>query len=100
MVNDVKIEKEHKQSTLMEWSKRELVEQIMMLEHNNNALHETINQQFVNFSEMMKEKHSKWVHQYESGTKVFDGYVSQCCNMWSKHKTRYCPYCGKRMDGE
>lgn len=62
----MKIEKEHKQSTLMKWSKQELVEQIMLLEHNNNALHETINQQFVNFSEMLKEKQSKWIHQYES----------------------------------
>ena len=41
----MKIEKEHKQSTLMRWSKRDLVEQIMVLEHNNNVLHETIHQQ-------------------------------------------------------
>lgn len=33
-------QKEHKKATLMRWSKEELAEHIMMLEHNINALKE------------------------------------------------------------
>lgn len=44
-----KLEKEHKHSTLMSRSKKELVEQIMRLEYNNNILFDTINQQAENF---------------------------------------------------
>ena len=36
------IEKEHKQSTLMSKTKKELVKHIMFIEHNNNVLNERI----------------------------------------------------------
>jgi len=96
----MKIEKEYKRKTLMGWTKKELADRIMVLEHNNNVLHETIDQQAKNFMEMMKEKSSRWVHVYKSGLEVSDGYVSECCDMWSRQKTKYCPYCGKRMIGD
>lgn len=43
------IEKVHRRSALMCRSKKDLVEHIMCLEHNNNVLHKTINQQVENF---------------------------------------------------
>ena len=36
------IEKEHKKSTLMSKKKEDLVNQIMWLEHNNNALQQQL----------------------------------------------------------
>ena len=91
----MKIEKEHKQRTLMRWSKRELVEHIMVLEHNNNVLHETIHQQFINFSEMMKEKTAKWIAKDDKGNGV-----CSMCNRQDKIDplATHCRYCGSRME--
>ena len=41
-------QKEHKKSTLMRWSKEELTEHIIMLEHNINALNESFENQYSN----------------------------------------------------
>lgn len=49
------IEFEHKKSSLMSKTKEELAEQVMRLEHNNNVLHNTIDQQAENFA-MLEEK--------------------------------------------
>lgn len=43
--------------------------------------------------------HGRWITHYRSGTPVAEGYVSTCCDMWSKHKRNYCPNCGAKMDG-
>lgn len=43
--------------------------------------------------------HGRWVTHYRSGTPVAEGYVSTCCDMWSKRKSNYCPNCGAKMDG-
>ena len=43
------LEKEHKRSTIMSAKKKELVDQIMWLEHNNNVLNNTLDQQAKNF---------------------------------------------------
>lgn len=50
----LQIEKEHKYSTLMSSKKKDLVKQIMYLEHNNNVLHNTINQQADNFKVLQR----------------------------------------------
>lgn len=42
------IQKEHKKATLMRWSKEDLAEHILMLEHNINALDETFENQYSN----------------------------------------------------
>lgn len=52
------IEKEHKQSALMSRTKKQLVEHIMYIEHNNNALNETINQQYINCMNLLN---NKWI---------------------------------------
>lgn len=41
-------QKEHKKYTLMRWSKEELAEHIIMLEHNINALNESFENQYSN----------------------------------------------------
>lgn len=43
------LEKEHKRSTLMSAKKKDLVDQVMWLEHNNNVLNNTLDQQAKNF---------------------------------------------------
>lgn len=44
--------------------------------------------------------HGLWTKYYCSGTKVKEGYVSSCCDMWNDRCSNYCPNCGARMDGE
>lgn len=44
----MKTQKEHKKATLMRWSKEELAEHIMMLEHNINVLKESFENQYSN----------------------------------------------------
>ena len=51
----MKIEKEHKLKTLMNYTKRELAEHCMTLEHNNNTLRETIDQQYANSQKIIKD---------------------------------------------
>lgn len=49
------MEKEHKKSTLMKWPKEKLVDYIMSLEHNNNALHESFEIQYGNCVKIIDE---------------------------------------------
>lgn len=48
-------EKEHRKSTLMQRSKEELVDHIICLEKNNNALHESFDIQYQNVLKMIDE---------------------------------------------
>lgn len=60
----------HKKSTLMNWTRRELVDHIMMLEHNNQVMEETFEQQYKNcmqiirdmdiFNKTYKERHGEY----------------------------------------
>lgn len=51
----MKIEKEHRKSTLMSWTKDALTDYIMCLEHNNNVLHDTIDKQAQNWIQITKD---------------------------------------------
>lgn len=51
----MKITKEHKRNTLMQWSKADLVEHILCLEHNVNVLHETFEQQYKNCMQLIDD---------------------------------------------
>lgn len=51
----MKVEKEYSESYLMTWSKKQLVEQIIMLTKNNNILHDTIERQYENFTKLLDE---------------------------------------------
>ena len=48
-------QKEHKKATLMHWSKEELAEHIMMLEHNINALNESFEDQYSNCLKLIED---------------------------------------------
>lgn len=62
--------KTHKRSTLMNWTRRELVDYIMNLEHNNQVLEERFEQQYKNcmqiirdmdiFNKTYKERHGEY----------------------------------------
>lgn len=55
----VLIEKEHKESVLMNWTKKRLVEHIMCLEHNNNVLQDTVNTQYENYLKLVADAEQK-----------------------------------------
>jgi len=55
----LQIEKEHKMSSLMSYKKEDLVNKIMSLEHNNNVLHNTLDQQAENFKTLLAESQFK-----------------------------------------
>lgn len=72
----MKIEKEHKEKTLMSYTKKQLVELVMCLETNNNALHETIEQQAKNCIKLLNRK---WIpcsermpEEHEEKQEIFD----------------------------
>ena len=51
----MKTQKEHKKSTLMKWSKEELVEYILCLEHNINAVNESFDNQYNNCLKLLDD---------------------------------------------
>lgn len=51
----MRIQKEHRKSALMRWTKEELVEHIMCLEHNYNALYETFDNQYNNCLKLLDD---------------------------------------------
>jgi hypothetical protein len=51
----MKMQKEHKKATLMNWSKEELVEYILCLEHNINAVSESFDNQYHNCLKLFDE---------------------------------------------
>lgn len=48
-----KTQKEYKKSTLMQWKKEELVDLVLCLEHNLNALNERFDNQYNNCVKML-----------------------------------------------
>ena len=48
-------QKEHKKAVLMRWSKEELVEHIMCLEHNINVLNESFENQYGNCLKLLDD---------------------------------------------
>ena len=44
----MKVQKEHKKATLLRWSKEELADYVLMLEHNINAVSESLDNQYNN----------------------------------------------------
>ncbi len=51
----MKIQKEHKKETLMRWTKEELVEHIMCLEHNLNVVNNKFDAQYYNCLTLLDE---------------------------------------------
>lgn len=51
----MKVQKEHRKSALMHWTKEELAEHIMCLEHNYNVLYETFDNQYHNCLKLLDD---------------------------------------------
>ena len=49
------MEKEHRKSTLMQYTKEQLVEYCMCLEHNNNVMEQNFNQQYINCMKLLDD---------------------------------------------
>lgn len=62
-------QKQHKKFTLMRWTKEDLVDYIIMLEHNINVLNDTLDNQYNNcvklFNDMQTVKNT-----YEDAKKI------------------------------
>ena len=88
-------------STLMGMTKKEIIEQLRIAEHNFQAMEETVNQQAENFIKLLAEehKHGHWTK---------DNKCSECgaqrptqgINKWIYLDAKYCYACGTKMDEE
>ena len=88
-------------STLMGMTKKEIIEQLRIAEHNFKAMEETVNQQAENFIKLLAEerKHGHWIK---------DNKCSECgaqrptqgINKWIYLDAKYCYACGTKMDEE
>lgn len=95
-------------STLMGMTKKEIIEQLRIAEHNFRAMEETVNQQAENFIKLLAEerKHGCWV----TGENEDDGDFIIKCSICGKraptdgdyryYLSNYCPHCGATMDEE
>lgn len=88
-------------STLMGMTKKEIIEQLRIAEHNYKGMKETVNQQAENFIKLLAEerKHGHWTK---------DNKCSECgaqrptqgINKWIYLDAKYCYACGTKMDEE
>lgn len=86
-------------STLMGMTKKEIIEQLRVAEHNYQAMRETVNQQAENCKKLLAEerKHGHWTK---------DNKCSECgaqrptqgINKWIYLDAKYCYACGATMD--
>lgn len=86
-------------STLMGMTKKEIIEQLRIAEHNFRAMEETVNQQAENFKKLLAEErqHGHWTK---------DNKCSECgaqrptqgINKWIYLDAKYCYACGATMD--
>ena len=88
-------------STLMGMTKKEIIEQLRIAEHNHRAMQETVNQQAENFIKLLAEerKHGHWIG------KPIAGYSMVRCSVCfafanNIERWNYCPNCGAKMDEE
>ena len=86
-------------STLMSMTKKEIIEQLRIAEHNFKAMEETVNQQAENFIKLLAEerKHGHWIG------KPIAGYSMVRCSVCfafanNIERWNYCPNCGAKMD--
>lgn len=92
-------------STLMNMTKKEIIEQLRIAEHNFKAMKETVNQQAENCIKLLAEerKHGHWFDPEDDDGRtawhcsVCD-YVVKTIGFYPNYN--YCPCCGARMDEE
>lgn len=88
-------------STLMGMTKKEIIEQLRIAEHNFRAMEETVNQQAENFIKLLAEerKHGHWIG------KPIAGYSMVRCSVCfafanNIERWNYCPNCGAKMESK
>ena len=92
-------------STLMGMTKKEIIEQLRIAEHNFKAMEETVNQKAENFIKLLEEerKHGHLFDPEDDDARtawhcsVCD-YVVKTIGFYPNYN--YCPCCGARMDEE
>lgn len=42
--------------------------------------------------------HARWLYEYKSGFKPYNGVVCNHCDCWNERRTDYCPNCGAKMN--
>jgi hypothetical protein len=94
----LQIEKEHKRSTLLTSKKEDLVNQIMYLEHNNNVLNDTLNQQAENFKKLCEDCKMSENKELKTLQKAFDKACeestdSSCPNEFDLYECEKCIDC-------
>lgn len=95
-------------STLMRMTKKDIIEQLRIAEHNHQAMKETVNQQAENFIKLLAEerKHGRWIATakcYPAAYVALRYYKCSVCGDavledpdFGLHD--YCPRCGAKMD--
>lgn len=93
-------------STLMGMTKKDIIEQLRIAEHNYQAMKETVNQQAENFIKLLAEerKHGHW----KFVANIVPYHLCSVCgsralfdeNSCDTVMSNYYPYCGAVMDEE
>lgn len=90
--------KPYSDSTLLDMTKKELIEQLRIAEHDCFAAEESLNQQAENMrTKFQLIKHGYWIktHATMRCSKCFVSFKLRNIGEW---KWDYCPACGARMD--
>lgn len=95
-------------STLMGMTKKDIIEQLRIAEHNYQAVKETVNQQAENYIKLLAEerKHGHWIetNQYYTGNWcALYYYKCSVCGAYILEDVdfgvgNYCQQCGATMD--
>ena len=86
-------------STLMGMTKKEIIEQLRIAEHNYAAVKETVNQQAKNFEKLLvkERKHGHWTKD-DKCSECGAQRPTQGINKWIYLDAKYCYACGATMD--
>lgn len=97
-------------STLMGMTKKEIIEQLRIAEHNYQAVKETVNQQAENYIKLLAEerKHGHWIATNEYYTGAYESLYYYKCSVCGAliledvdfGVGNYCQQCGATMDEE
>ena len=87
--------KPYSDSTLMSMSKKELIEQLRVAEHNYFVTKEAINQQAENVKDWQPISHGHWIKFFKA---TYYNACSECgCQVNIEEHFNYCPNCGSQM---
>lgn len=90
-------------STLMSMTKKEIIENLRIAEHNFFAAEETLAQQAENMRDWAPVVHGKWAPSERNPSFLVCSVCGDCYvyDEWvDERKWRYCPACGAKMDGK